>query len=77
MRRDACATLKGQIAVHQGVGDSEMAAETEAVLQDILSKRPAEVKPLRLNWKELADTVSDLAQLPGCKIKSASGIDDA
>ena len=55
LRRDACATVKGQITMLRDDGDDDRAREAEAVLQDMLSKRPDDYRPDRLRWKDLAE----------------------
>ena len=55
MRRDAAATLKGQITLHKEAGDTERAKSTEAALHFLESKFAEGEKPAYLQWKSLAE----------------------
>ena len=55
MRRDAAATLLGQIKMHREAGEADLVREGEATLRFLQAGLPAGAKPARLNWKTLAE----------------------
>jgi hypothetical protein len=55
MRRDAAATLKGQIKLHQEEGDLESVESAEAALHFLEAKFEDGEKPAYLQWKSLAE----------------------
>jgi hypothetical protein len=54
VRRDAAATLQGQIKLYREAEDTEMVESSEAALRYLLAGFAEGEKPERLNWKSLA-----------------------
>lgn len=55
MRRDAAATLQGQIKLYREAGDTEMVKSSEAALRYLQAGFAEGENAVRLNWKSLAE----------------------
>lgn len=55
LKQDAAHTLLGQIKVNRESGATELVKEGEAILRQLKRSFPADLKPSRLNWKDLAE----------------------
>lgn len=72
MRRDAAATIQGQIKIHRDNQSYDLVSEGEVTLRLLKERLPAGVKPATLIWKELSEK-GDVPQLYGFH-KMLSGV---